>query len=444
MNIMAKIRIIAFFMALGAGAYAQKNHFIALQSENKQPFYAKIDTRVFNSSPAGHLIIPKLVDSNYRILIGFPKNAVPEQTFSIAITKDIGFILRIGKDKGLYLSNSQTAQTISPAISAPADFVLKDTFGTYSKKDDNFSKLMAQVVNDSGVMEKMNFDEPKKEVVRSDTGNNKSTQNPEIATVEPKKKVDTSQIKQITTIESKLKPIQNGDSSTIVRANKKKLDQQKKSSTIKTPEKKEGPKRSVVRKILEQRKDSVLALVYEDFIKEGQKDTINIFIPLDSNISSAQQAVALNDNAGHQEAGLAGDKKINETVSSSSGFKKDSATSDSIKSQVTEKTPLFRSVILSNNCKVSATDYDVDKLRIKILAIEDEDDKISSAKKIFKLKCFTTNQIKALSEVFDKDAGKYKLFDAAYSYVSDAANFNQLQSLLKDEYYINRFRAMIK
>jgi len=95
-------------------------------------------------------------------------------------------------------------------------------------------------------------------------------------------------------------------------------------------------------------------------------------------------------------------------------------------------------------CKNTATDYDVDKLRVKILATEDEDDKISTAKKVFKTKCFSTNQISALSEVFPTDAGKYKLFDAAYSYVSDVNNFPRLQNLMKDEYYISRFKAMLK
>jgi hypothetical protein len=35
-------------------------------------------------------------------------------------------------------------------------------------------------------------------------------------------------------------------------------------------------------------------------------------------------------------------------------------------------------------------------------------------------------------------------FDAAYQYVSDLENFSTLQSALKDEYFINRFKAMIR
>ena len=77
-------------------------------------------------------------------------------------------------------------------------------------------------------------------------------------------------------------------------------------------------------------------------------------------------------------------------------------------------------------------------------AKNDDDEMIDEAKKYFKTKCFTSLQIKNLSVLFLNDAGKYKFFDLAYSYVSDPDNFGSLQSELKDEYYINRFKAMIR
>jgi hypothetical protein len=73
-----------------------------------------------------------------------------------------------------------------------------------------------------------------------------------------------------------------------------------------------------------------------------------------------------------------------------------------------------------------------------------DDNMITEARKYFKTKCFTTAQLKNLGTLFLNDAGKYKFFDAAYTYVSDADQFSSLQSELKDEYYINRFKAMLK
>ena len=72
------------------------------------------------------------------------------------------------------------------------------------------------------------------------------------------------------------------------------------------------------------------------------------------------------------------------------------------------------------------------------------DDMMAEAAKAFKTKCFSTLQIKNLSSLFLTDEFKYKFFDAAYLYVSDSENFSTLQSELKEEYFINRFKAMLR
>jgi hypothetical protein len=69
---------------------------------------------------------------------------------------------------------------------------------------------------------------------------------------------------------------------------------------------------------------------------------------------------------------------------------------------------------------------------------------IAEAKKVFRSKCFSTQQIRNLGALFLTDEGRYKFFDAAYNFVSDAVNFPSLQSELKEEYYINRFKAMLR
>ena len=73
-----------------------------------------------------------------------------------------------------------------------------------------------------------------------------------------------------------------------------------------------------------------------------------------------------------------------------------------------------------------------------------DNDMIAEAGKVFRTKCFSTTQIKNLSTLFLTDEFKYKFFDAAYQYVSDSENFVSLQSELNDEYYINRFKAMLR
>jgi len=73
----------------------------------------------------------------------------------------------------------------------------------------------------------------------------------------------------------------------------------------------------------------------------------------------------------------------------------------------------------------------------------DEDEMIATALRDIKSKCYTTERIQNLSYVFTTDKGRYKLFDAAHPYVYDPTNYVQLERLLNQDYYINRFRALI-
>lgn len=98
-------------------------------------------------------------------------------------------------------------------------------------------------------------------------------------------------------------------------------------------------------------------------------------------------------------------------------------------------------VLVNSDCKDFASDYDVDKLRVRMLDVEKDDDKMLAAKKVFKTKCFTTKQIKALSEVFTSDASRYKFFESAYPFVSDD-HFRELAELLTDPVYNAKFKVM--
>jgi hypothetical protein len=106
-----------------------------------------------------------------------------------------------------------------------------------------------------------------------------------------------------------------------------------------------------------------------------------------------------------------------------------------------QKSTSTKVVLMNSDCRNFASDYDVDKLRVKMLDADKDDDKIQTARKIFKTKCFTTKQIRALSEVFASDAGKYRFFEAAYPFVSDD-HFRELTDLLADPVYNGKFRAM--
>ena len=84
----------AIFFSI-TGLYAQQNHFIYIQTENKQPFYVRMSDKVLSSSSSGYLVISKLQDGVHDLLIGFPKNEWPQQRISVKVkNNDAGYILK--------------------------------------------------------------------------------------------------------------------------------------------------------------------------------------------------------------------------------------------------------------------------------------------------------------------------------------------------------------
>jgi hypothetical protein len=109
-------------------------------------------------------------------------------------------------------------------------------------------------------------------------------------------------------------------------------------------------------------------------------------------------------------------------------------------STITQHAPLPTA---NSNCKGVASDDDFLKLRKKMANANSDAEMLTYAKKMFQQRCFTTDQVKNLSVLFLKDEGKYNFFDAAYPYTIDG-NFNSLQNQLTDNYYISRFRVMVR
>jgi hypothetical protein len=101
-------------------------------------------------------------------------------------------------------------------------------------------------------------------------------------------------------------------------------------------------------------------------------------------------------------------------------------------------------VMINSDCVKLATDNDVDKLRVKMMAESDLQKKLTVANKYFKTMCLYAKQIKGLSELFPNDEGKYKFLEMAYPFAADTANFKQLYELLSEEEYVTKFKKLVR
>ena len=126
---------------------AQQNHYIYIQTENKQPFYVKLDKKVYTSTISGYLIIPKLIDGKYSSAIGFPKDEWPVQNISFDILmKDQGFILKNFGPKGWGFFNLQNLNIIMASENSQSFTSNKNTITS-----DEFSSLLSNVVKDPSI-----------------------------------------------------------------------------------------------------------------------------------------------------------------------------------------------------------------------------------------------------------------------------------------------------
>jgi hypothetical protein len=418
--------------------HAQKVYFIYLQTDNQQPFYARMGEKIYNSSPSGYLILSSLRDSTYSINIGIQGSQSPDQPYSITVNrKDQGFLVKNFADRGWGLFNLSTMTTIMPVLN-PVNAV--QTVKTEKREDNAFTNLLAKAADDSTIKEKPIIEKPAEKKVDAVEVNNEKKDEPkneikenipakqeelkkEVVQEEKKEepKVDSVAIQK--QIEEDRRLAQLKADSIVAAKNKEaellKLEELRKQDSI-DKEKNQivtevEYKKSTVKLKSESSTTAVIGLVFVEMQSDNIADKIRILIPPDIKKTTPLET--------KQE-----EKKFLDITSSDSAKKDDT--------KVT--------VIKSNNCKAFANDDDFFKLRKKMVGESNDNDMLLEASKAFKTKCYSTIQIKNISTIFLTDEFKYKFFDAAYQYVSDTENFASLQSELKDEYYINRFKAMLR
>src|SRR6186997_1023487 len=434
-----KLFVFLFFAA--ASLNAQKVYFIYLQTDNQQPFYARMGEKIYNSTTYGYLILSNLHDSTYSVNIGIQGSEVADQPYSVTVNKkDQGFLIKNFGDKGWGLFNITSMVTIMPQ-SKPVNSA--QTVKTEKREDNAFTNLLAKAADDSTIKEKPIVEKPVEKKAETTASNTEKKE--EVKEIAPssqseiKNGVPTSQsdikngiivapvlVKEEPKIDgqdSKNAAKMKEDSIAVAKAKEDELLKQeelRKQDSIekaKTQITTEGEyKRSVVKLKSESSTTAGIGLVFLDILSDQITDTIRVLIQPDTKKATPVQS--------NQE-----EKKFLDI--------------HPVDSVAVEKDVTQKAAVKSNNCKAVAVEDDFFKLRKRMAGANNDDAMITEAKKVFKTKCFSTTQVRNLSALFLTDESKYKFFDAAYQYVSDLENFSTLQSALKDEYFINRFKAMI-
>lgn len=474
----------------------QQTYFMYIQHDQRKPFFVKLDRKIFSSTPAGYLILPKLSAGKIEMAIGFPKSADPDLKFTCSIDRqDVGYLLRSFGEKGFGLFNLQTLDVVMQQAAPDAQDL--------AKTGDPFAEKLANVVGDPSIV-------PKKPVVVEP--------NPQPTPMTPVAEtpiVSDTNATLVAKPEGSMEPKPVGDSQeTLVVAA---------SSTTATPH---------IGRMQTELKPDGMSLIYLDSIGTSV-DTIDVWIQTEALSLPAQPNPASSNPALESGTGAADSLVVAPTIPSSvtapaidsaggrpflqmelpsPHARVDSVRSDTVavltpapidslvkhvpsatvvaeptakaeppaaaitSVEVTTNPPSETSPVqtnvegpsnitptpiepaktetekvaqvdtrsLNSDCKALATDDDFLKLRKKMAGASDEDDMVATARKVMKQKCFTTQQVRNLGVLFLTEPSRYAFFDMAYAFVSDTGNYAALEDQLKDAYFINRFRALIR
>ena len=387
---------------------AQQYRFVYLQTDNKQPFYIRINEKLYSSSASGYVVIPKLSEGSQTLSVGFPKNEWPAQNLTINVgNKDMGFILKNFDNKGWGLFNLQSMEVVTTSSETNAQSSTNKVI-----KKDEFSNILAEVVNTPSIKE------DRKELPKAP---------PQIIAEEVKKENPAVVVTEYPAV-------------------------------VVT----ESPDSVNIQKISSATDAEGMVIVYLDK-QVKSTDTIQVYIPIDKNISIEPMPVKANQEVVHEEkiaeANVEIEKKSedkknepkfieidlpNPNTKANEPSKQTNEDSLAAASIIENKKPASSPLMINSDCRQLATQEDFLKIRKKMTAEKSDEDMIRAALKMFRQKCYSTEQVKNLSVLFLKDEGKYKLFDAAYPYIHDSREFRQLESQLADPYIITRFRAMIR
>ncbi|MEO6683336.1 MAG: hypothetical protein ABIN48_11000 [Ginsengibacter sp.] len=448
--------LLAVCLILGAMVTnAQDNFFVYLQTENSQPFYARINNKVVSSTTSGYMILPKLKEGRYDVSIGFPKNESNEKKFTIEVNnKSGGYLLKNFEDKGWSLFNLQTHALLSPNsgnVGAVASSVSEI-------KEDPFSQMLASVTKDSTLLKR-----------------NKPILAPSAVPVKEQEVIAETVLKEEKTEDSKIKTSESTALMTDRNERPTEVKTEMKSEIIDNP--KDVTAASSPVRILNVTGRDGSEYIYVDK-GVNKSDTVTAFIPnkkvnagsglankenneiavvkkeVEFTITPTVVSPIKEDKQNNELSGIKEEVKKSPEKTSVEETKKPASQVFIIRDDTPkEKEKSNGSIILlppvpdkstNSDCVNVANTNDYLKIRKRMAAGKDNDAMVFAAKRIFKTKCFSTEQIRNLSYLFLTDEGRYMFFDAAYPYTFDSDRFATLVSQLKDEYYINRFEALIQ
>lgn len=479
----SKLKLLYLFCCLlvAGGLSAQDQaHFVYIQHEQQQPFYVKLNGKVVSSSSRGYVILSKLPQGKVPVTVGFLKNEMPEQEYTLRITgqRDYGYLLKNTGDKEFALYDLQTFATLNAAgggagVEAPQEEVVvtrlsDDTASEETKAmmDNVQADVQAALTRASGDTappasgKKSSFAEALDKVVKDDRPDDMPLEfaQPEaarpvpvvpageelteaVAVEQPAKKrnrrKERKERETLTEAEQALLSSVLEDEKQAAAAEALK----EASAAVALTDQGEVGTAPVRQKKVKKKKDQP----EPEFIDFGEAGTAPAAAA--AKIPVTEEAVAVVDAAPEISAKEARDarrqkRKEEREAAERAAFVKDSI-ANSEYGVIPEGPEKKRVEMVNSDCpRVLETDA-FRKLLRTMNSRKTDEDMVDAFRKGTRSVCVSTEQIRALAQLIETEESRYQLLDAAYPRTYDSQYFSSLVDLLKDGYYQRRFKAMI-
>lgn len=432
--------MVATFLLMCTKGMAQREHFVYLQTENMTPFYIKMNGKTISSTYSGYLILGKLADSIYPIKLGML--GVDEvQDYGLKVQgRNAGYLVKKLGDRGwgivdLQTNDEQVSMEWSSAIAAEA--ARQDFLAAEEKRvADSIARASSAVAaTDTGAVAMATA------VVAAATPDTavKTEKTPVADTAariveNPKteqQRYQDSIANVIAEKEKELKALQamlaGGAGAAVAAGTSKSTDAAKTEKT--TGDKTSGEMAGVA--------VAAGAGVAGAVIADGGKEKTKPTTDSTAVATAAQQTDSVNTSTKAAAVVAVDSVKANESAMP----KADTAVASP---QPAADSAVAAPKMQREPCMDILGREEVEALMTKTATIADGDEIVAVYKKAFKDKCVSTANLKKICNAMASDVTRYRVLEAAFPHCLDFYAFAELESLLKDSYYITKFKALVQ
>lgn len=484
----------------------EQHHFVYIQSEKGLPFYVKHNGKVLSSTERGYIILPQLDNGTVPIIVGFPKDESHEAHFYLKIAKnDQGFLLKESGDAGYSLYNLQTFREIKAdagtAAAAPTEtLVVADTL--VPVLDTAKKEMMANLQKDleTTFADKATVTGPNKSTTPAKSGNPFSSALDKVVVTGDDRNDPAPEVKPVAApadvpvaVEEEVKkpkgkkhknerePLTDEEkailSDVLAEEGKTAASEAAAEEVVKAAPAEEPTKKQKKHKAREGDPDFI---EFQDDKSQPAATApaatvapapvvieVPVTTPEEAPARKKKKRSKLFDDAEHPANiitdssgyGVAATRPVTDEEPVKSKKKKKHSEEEvavdaagapvgAPVAEVVPDAPVAKKKstdarLINSDCSNVMDDATFRKMLRKFVAARTDDSMIDVFRKQTRNYCLETAQMKTLVQLLTADDTRYRLLDAGYSKTYDTEKYGSLETLLIDDYYRGRFKAML-